>query len=650
MKEQIKSKIATAVMFSLLTSCLAGCGKQSLDTQTVIDSADDIETVEVNQNDYRGGTKRIEAIRGNILNIVDGFNQTNFAIQAEHPCSYWSSEDYQYFIAHFISDEIYYHTSLFNEFETDWETVETTLRDMYANADGNTPQDFAVTRVTDNHYTLGYREQGAMTEWLYHPIDIQWKWNCVYNPTHDWLQTIRYGTPNSGKEKTNFETQILEYGRRGNVFIIQTEYERLYVVYESTEPVTVENTSMYILDNKGEEIPVTQEDIDSGAVNIENVQYHTNSIVTYNPLKNNTIKAFYYSRLDGNVLPQYYNEEESGLEEEDGLGTSGSRNENINYDLVLTPYAMTEEFANAHNIPLATDFNDGYIKTHYNTCDSIFTHINDIDKDWVTEMGTYQQVISYENGDLTVRTANQLSRLYEVFKFYSNGDVENHTEPMVVPEPTSISVEEGDGSISDNDNDSVSENDVPHYALYDLEKNCDGLGGLGAIAIGTLNTELPIKVSDLNELGYNVDIEALGYADNEDYASVYFRANARDANNNETGDYISIGSLDTANMELVYVTQEGVANGLEISVCGVNIGMPLDDVRESFGQGTTLNDGIGFYDGDSYLYVQTDLMKDENDNNYYGVSSIYYATKTYATSDEYLTTPDLTEESEGENN
>ena len=90
MKKQIKSKIATLLMLTMVFTCLAGCGKQTANTQTVIDSADDTETIEVNQNDFRGGIKRIEAIRGNILNIVNGFNEQNFAIQTELPCSYWS--------------------------------------------------------------------------------------------------------------------------------------------------------------------------------------------------------------------------------------------------------------------------------------------------------------------------------------------------------------------------------------------------------------------------------------------------------------------------------------------------------------------------------------------------------------------------------
>ena len=630
MKKQIKSKIAMATMLSLLVSCLAGCGKQPLDTQTVIDNADDIETIEVNQNDYRGGIKRIEAIRGNVLNIVNGFNEKNFEIQAEFPCSYWSSEEYQYFIAHFINGEIYQYTDLFNEFETDWATVDTTVKGMLANSEGNLPQNFALERVTDNHYTLSFREQNAMAEWWESPNDTIWFWDCIYNPTHDWVQTIQYGYPTSGSEKTHFQTQFLEYGRRENVFIIQTEYERLYVVYENTEPVTVENTSMYVLNNKGKEIPVTQEDIDSGAVNIEDVQYHTNSIVTYNPLKNNTIKAFYYSRLDGNILPQYYSEEDDGLEEADGLGTRGAKNEMVNYDLVLTP--------------------EGYLKNQYNTCDSIFPHIDDITKDWVTEMGTYQQVVVYENGDLTVKTANQLSHLYEIFKFYSNGNVENSTEPMVVPEPTVVSANDVQETVSGDDAQETTE--LSTYNLYEIGKNCSGLG---EVTIGDDTFAIPINVTDFNTHGFELDINDLNSIDNADLCMIDYRANVLDDTDKATGDYVYIGSssdtlenLDDVDVQAIIVSREGVENGLSISVCGVSIGTPLDTVREKYGNGVSLNDGIGYYDGVGYLYIQTDLLTDEEDREYYGISNIVYVQKSWVeglySEDVEFTTEDETED------
>lgn len=617
MKKQIKSKIATLLMLTMVFTCLAGCGKQTANTQTVIDSADDTETIEVNQNDFRGGIKRIEAIRGNILNIVNGFNEQNFAIQTELPCSYWSSEEYQYFIAHFISGDIYQYTDLFNEFETDWETVDTSVKGMLANSEGNLPQGFALERVTDNHYTLTFEESKVMTDYRLKPSDTIWLWDCIYNPTHDWVQTVQYGTSSMGTDKTKYQTRFLEYGRRGNVFIMQTEFERLFVIYENTEPITVENTSMYILNNKGKEIPVTQEDIDSGAVNIEDVQYHTNSIITYNPLKNNTIKAFYYSRLDGNILPKYLNVEASSLEEEvDGLGTRGVKDETIDYD------AVTEE---------------GYVKTHYNTCDSIFLHIDDITKDWVTSEGTYQQVVTYENGDLTVKTANQLSQQYEIFKFFSNGNVENHTEPLVIPEPVTVSVSENEVEEEDeSDNPSVSSDELPHYALYDMEANCDSIDTTLYLGYRDLGKELPMTIGDLKGYDFETNIEETDFIDNEDMALIFFKA-YRTADGKTTENYFDIGSysdtgeaLDSANIEVAILSQDSVQEGRYVDkLCNISIGMSLDDVRKMYGEGETLNDGIGFFDGTSYLYVQTDLFKDDEDNSYYGINKVIYISKTW---------------------
>lgn len=611
MKAEFKRKVTSVLLITMLISTITGCGKQSANTQTVIGTADDTETVEVNQNDFRGGIKRIEAIRGNVLNIVNEFNQRNFEIQDELPCSYWNSEEYQYFVTHCINGDIYQYTDLFNEFETDWATVEDAVAGMLANSDGKTPQDYALTRVTDNHYTLTFQQQDVMTDWRTRAGNVLWTWDCIYNPTHDWLQEVQYAVSKSGSDKTAYQNAFLEYGRRDNVFVMQTETERLYVVYENVEPMTVENTSMYIVNEKGKEIAVSQDDIDNGTVSLDDVQYHTNTIVTYNPLRDNKIKAFYYSRLDGNILPQYIHEDdENALEEADGLGTRGIKDDSINYELT-------------------TD--EGYVITHYNTCDSIFTHIGDISSNWVTEMGTYAQVITYENGNLTVKTANQLSHLYEIFKFFADGKVANSTEPI---EPVKVQVIP---SVSDND----TSEDIPTYGLYDIKSaNCKVFD---KPSINGVKTELPLQISDFKELGFELDTEDLKFVDTDDLAYIVFRADStaklpevEEGEEQPVPDYLYVGvfedgisEMDESDIKCFVIDEGSIQNGLSVSVGNIAIGANIEDIQNSFGNGERLRDGYGYFDGNVYIYLQTSLMKDADDNTYWGISSIAYFEKSY---------------------
>lgn len=615
-KKGIKRKIASALMVAMLTGSIVGCGKQSLDTQTVIGTADDTETIEVNQNDFRGGVKRIEAIRGNVLGIVSAFNQKNFELQEEYPCSYWNSEEYQYFVAHCINGEIYYYTDLCNEFETDWATVESAVAGMLTNSDGKTPQDYALKRLTDNHYTLSFREQNVMSDWRTRAGDVTWTYDCIYNPTHDWVQEVKYGWSRAGSDKTQYQDMFLEYGRRDNVFILQTERERLYVVYENVEPMTVENSTMYIVNSKGKEIPVTQEDIDNGSVSMDDVQYHTNTIITYNPLKDNKIKAFYYSRLDGNILPQYIKEDdENALEEADGLGTRGVKDESVDYELT-------------------TD--EGYVITHYNTCDSMFTHIDDITKDWVTEMGTYAQVITYENGNLTVKTANQLSHEYEIFKFYDDGSVANSKEPMEEVKVEFIPTVSGDEAEAE-------EPEVveTHYGLFEMNKNTKGNVSLSDISLMSVKTELPISVDDFQKLGFKLvaeDFENYTYMENNDYMAFIVKAFATEGEEAELTDkYLGVGFLENDNMALDEAKVKCInadidgADGLDVSFAGITLKEDMEYVESVLGDGEKLSEGYGYCDGKDYLYITYDLMQD-GDIQYWGVKSMTFFTKEYVDS------------------
>ncbi len=597
----VKRKYLTTLIATTLCGLMifsAGC--QSADTQTVIDSAEDIATIEVNQNDFRGGTKRIDAIRTNIQGIVKTFNDQNLLIEDEMPCSYWNSEEYQYFVSHLISNDIYYNMSLCNEFETDWATVESSIGANMSNSEGNLPQNYSLQRLTDNHYQLQYTESGVMRSWRTKAGEIHWTYDCVYNPTHDWLQEVKYARSRTGSDSTQYQDAFIEYGRLGNAFIIQTETERLYVIYENTEPLTIENTSMYIMDGK-KEVPVTQEDIDSGAVNIADVQYHTNNIITYNPLLNNKIKAFYYSKLDGERLPDYVSYGDIQYEEVDGLGMKGVIDEGIDYDMV-TP--------------------DGEVCNQYGLNDSIFPHINDIGEDWVTEKGTYAQVLAYENGDLTVTTQNKLSHQYEVFNFYADGTVNNYTKPMETVEPTTIPLE------TEEPNEAEAETKVS-YNLFNLSENTSVNLGNGNTISGK-KTTLPTNVSTLEGLGL-VKTEGENFtADFEDYHFNGYKMvfGSAEAESTDTGaSYIY--AEETNGVVSAVCIEEGSLTDEDVALGGIHLGDTEEDIKKALGSGSELQSALGFYDGKGYLYVHLKDMKDENDEMYKGADFIGYFSADY---------------------
>jgi len=600
----MKNKLVKRLFATLLIGTMVftvGCTGNT-DTQTVIDSAEDTATIEVNQNDFRGGTKRIDAIKENVRNIVTAYNEQNFLIEDEYPCSYWNSEEYQYFISHCIDSDIYYEMSLCNEFETDWTMVSDTIAGLFKDSEGNLPREYSLQRVTDNHYQLKYLEENVMVNWRKRAGDMLWTYDCVYNPTHDWLQEVKYATSKTGTDTTLYQQQFLEYGRLGNTFIIQTENERLYVVYENTEPLTVENTSMYIVNDKGKEIPVTQEDIDSGAVDIADVQYHTNSVVTYNPLRNNKIKAFYYSKLDGEKLPEYGNIAVDNFAETDGLNTVYVPDEAIDYDMV-TP--------------------DGAIRNQYSLADSIFLHINDINEDWVTEKGTYAQVIAYENGDLTVTTQNRLSRQYEVFNFYADGTVSNYLKPMEVIETTTIPLD--DASAEETVEETAQEETVS-YNLFNIEQNT---GKLGTNTLNGKKITLPLSESDLTGMDFTIDNADTYNVNNKDVFFSGCKATLGDmsAETTEGGyEYVYTASLD-GNVNAIIIKKDGI-DTMDVSLCGIKLGDSLESVQKALGDGTPVADGLAYFDGKGYFLVHCADMKD-GDTIYSGVDEMSYYTLDY---------------------
>ena len=192
-------------------------------------------------------------------------------------------------------------------------------------------------------------------------------------------------------------------------------------------------------------------------------------------------------------------------------------------------------------------------------------------------------------------------------------------------------------SVSDND----ASEDVPTYGLYDIKSaNCKVFD---KPSINGVKTELPLQISDFKELGFELDTEDLKFVDTDDLAYIVFRADStaklpevEEGEEQPVPDYLYVGvfedgisEMDESDIKCFVIDEGSIQNGLSVSVGNIAIGANIEDIQNSFGNGERLRDGYGYFDGNVYIYLQTSLMKDADDNTYWGISSIAYFEKSY---------------------
>lgn len=371
--------MALGVLMSI--AVLGGCGKKVDSEEEAARKAAATLLIEVNQNDYRGAIIRTNQIKESISQVVDGYLSSNKDIQGENKSDYWNDDKFLYFTTNFLEDKTRKWTNLFNETETDWDTVVNSLKSNMEAAGIKNP---VITRIGENEYQLEYAE--TFTEPYVDKERIRYDRNihCFYDANHDWAYAAMTSKPSGAG--TNYKDGLYQYARRNNTFIIQTEDERLIVNYGEPKQVEQQVTTK---DEKGKDVVTTQ----IGPSN------------TGNLFVDRQIDSFYYSSLNGRVLPYYVLKRESDASYV-VTSTSGGVDPNK-----VTP--------------------DGEVAVMYNQANNdIFTRLSDIGPEWVTEDGDayYSQVIKYEEGTLTVRNYNPLSNMIEVFIFYSDGLSESFAE------------------------------------------------------------------------------------------------------------------------------------------------------------------------------------------------------------------------------
>ena len=351
------------ILISAMCVLMTGCDKPLLEASEptpVLDTA----TIEIRQNDYRGGISRTYALQGSILSIMEEMKRNNIVVREDNPNSYWTVNGYQDFVSTFLTSPIINDTQWFNEEETDWNTLVAQM--------GSVPNSF--TQTSDNGYTFKsgiYVERNEKDDYSIYGTTAsigsdsgKSSYRILYDCDKDWCKAFST-VEISGSGVSNITSQLFEYARISNdIFAIQTSTERLLVVLESTAKDT--------------------------------------------DLRERSVKEFYYSRLSGGQRTTFVPYEP--LPEYD------------DYDTPLRDNQRQNELRARY--PLLNE--EGEVATQYGLSNSIFKqeNVSETNYPWVFEDGALQQAIVYKQGTLVVTTYNKLSEKYERF-IYSTDKVDD---------------------------------------------------------------------------------------------------------------------------------------------------------------------------------------------------------------------------------
>ena len=365
-----KNKFLTPFFFcsAFILSCsvliLSGCNNTKVDS-----SALDINTIEIRQNDFRGGYRRTLALKDHILKIMESMRANNTVIRNDNPNSYWNTSGYQDFVATFLTQPIIGDLCYFNEEQTDFETVQNTM--VSVNNSFTVPSDngykakysnMNIVRNEKDDYSIYGVTGGITTKNDSRTYSGSIEYRILYDCDKDWCKGYSYLTI-SGYDLP-VTAEMYEYARLdNNRFAIQTSSERLLIELEPTEADT--------------------------------------------DIRERKISAFYYSKLSGGQRTTF--EPYVMLPEVNEEGKTLRDNQSINNK--YRTYALLND--------------KGDIATQYGASNSIFLrdNITATDYKWVFEDRALQQAIVYKNEMLVATTYNKLSEKYERF-IYSVNDID----------------------------------------------------------------------------------------------------------------------------------------------------------------------------------------------------------------------------------
>lgn len=356
--KKFKKILAVLLVTAMSISMFAGCG-DDVDAEAAAAAR---KTLEMKQNDYRGGLTRMEALRDSVLGVMETMKGNNVILRTENPNSFWSSEGYQDFVATFLNNQIISDTIWFNEEEGDWET---TLQMMCTEKNSFTKMESGeyilagdVIRNEKDDYTVtgikGIFSLNAGKD----VYEGNRTYRVLYDCDKDWckgyaLQTIDSSIP-------DVTADMVEYMRiDNNTFVIQTSRERLMVVLKPAETDT--------------------------------------------DIREREIKEFYYSKLVQEGMRTTFEPYEPLPEVDEATGLV--LDDNIEQNEFMESFAGINE--------------SGDLSVYYGQKDSAFynTPSEISPSNFIFEDKSLQQAICYKDGVLVVTSYNKLSEIYERFTY-----------------------------------------------------------------------------------------------------------------------------------------------------------------------------------------------------------------------------------------
>lgn len=381
-------KIIAVLMAAMLgATMLTGCGKSNNAAQ-VDENGNPIaqidrKTMEMQQNDYRGGITRMQAVQASVIEVMETMKGNNVIIREDSPNSFWSNKDYQDFVATFLDTPIIADTCWFNEEEGDWETTLKMMCSVKNNLnvptdDGGFKLACTVTRNEKDDYTAsGIRDNkflvtvnGRVTTYT-----GEAQYRVLYDCDKDWCKA--YKTQTIDKDLPDTTIDMIEYMRvDDNTFVVQTSRERLMVILKPAESDT--------------------------------------------DLRDREVKEFYYSKLVKEGMRTTFEPYVPLPEADEAMEVE--LKDNIKKNQYMSDFKGFNE--------------NGDFAILYGQHDSVFfrSPAEITPENFVFEDKSLQQAICYKDGVLVVTTYNKLSANYERFTYAlkgADGKIADNLEKMV---------------------------------------------------------------------------------------------------------------------------------------------------------------------------------------------------------------------------
>lgn len=355
-----KKIIAMTLSALCFASVLSGCGKNSQQQQAEqqAQQQNDTATMELRQNDYRGSVMRTLSIKDLVLSTMEGMKSNNVKIRSDNPNSFWVTDGYQDFVVDFLTQPLITDCGLFNEEETDWDTIINTLAAVpngrFAGAEGKFLG--TATRNEKDDYSITGLQATAIIDGKTVTGDAEYR--LLYDCDKDWTKAyVMLNMNNQYVPKVTGE--LYEYARvDADTFAVQTSRERLLVKFEPVE-----------------------EDTD---------------------IRNRKVAEFYYSKLVQEGMRTTFEPYVPLAEYDSDTGAYDATN--VEKNNAYKNYKVLNE--------------EGDISVRYGVHDSMFLVENpkeQITPEWVFEDKSLQQAICYKDKALVVTTFNKLSEKYERF-------------------------------------------------------------------------------------------------------------------------------------------------------------------------------------------------------------------------------------------